>query len=171
MILCGSREYILIREDKTWNEAQDYCRQNYIELATVQTDEEWRELNKLRAELQFYIWIGLYDDADSWHWSFQDETLAFFHWDFDQPNNMNGKQYCVTLRWTGYWWDEACNVTCPFFCQNGGKTKYFQYHLSHQSQNWYGNQYVNQEIKLQNNIGLHFTLNLICKYENDALLY
>ncbi|ROL28507.1 L-selectin [Anabarilius grahami] len=119
VFLCGSREYILIRKYKTWDEALDYCRQNHIDLATVQTDEEWSKLNKLRDELQFYIWIGLYDDANSWHWSFQNETVTFSQWDFDQPNNMYGKQYCVNLRSTGYWWDETCNLTYPFFCQNG----------------------------------------------------
>ncbi|XP_056091685.1 macrophage mannose receptor 1-like [Rhinichthys klamathensis goyatoka] len=119
LILCGTREYILIREDKTWDEAQDYCRQNYIDLATVQTDEEWSELNELRAELHFYIWIGLYDDANSWRWSLPDTNVTFLNWDFDQPNNLGGKQYCVNLRSTGYWWDEACNWTIPFFCQNG----------------------------------------------------
>ncbi|XP_051757319.1 macrophage mannose receptor 1-like [Ctenopharyngodon idella] len=119
LILCGSCEYILIQEKKTWKEAQDHCRQNYIDLATVQTDEEWSELSKLRAELQFYIWIGLYDDVNSWHWSFQNETFNFFLWDTDQPNNLHGKQYCVNLRSTGYWWDEDCNLTYPFFCQNG----------------------------------------------------
>ncbi|XDV19534.1 hypothetical protein PO909_024990, partial [Leuciscus waleckii] len=119
LILCGTREYILIREYKTWHEAQDYCRQNYIDLATVQTDEEWSELNKLRAERQFFSWVGLYDDADSWRWSFRDENVTYLNWDSDQPNNLHGRQYCVNLRSTGYWWDEACNWTMPFFCQNG----------------------------------------------------
>lgn len=87
----------------------------------MQTDEDWSEFNKLRAELQFSSWIGLYDDAGSWRWSFQDENVTYLNWDFDQPNNLHGRQYCVNLRSTGYWWDEACNLTMPFFCQNSGK--------------------------------------------------
>uniref|UniRef100_A0A673HJR0 C-type lectin domain-containing protein n=1 Tax=Sinocyclocheilus rhinocerous TaxID=307959 RepID=A0A673HJR0_9TELE len=118
VILCGSREYILIKEYKTWDEAQDYCRQNYIDLATVQTDEEWSELTELIEKLQLYIWIGLYDDVNTWHWSYQDEIVTFLHWDSEQPNNLNGKQYCVNLRTSGYWWDEACNLTLYYFlCQ------------------------------------------------------
>uniref|UniRef100_A0A671L5D4 C-type lectin domain-containing protein n=1 Tax=Sinocyclocheilus anshuiensis TaxID=1608454 RepID=A0A671L5D4_9TELE len=97
VILCGSREYILIKEYKTWDEAQYYCQQNYTDLATVQTNEEWSQLDKLRDKLQFYIWIGLYDDVNAWRWSLQDEN---------QPNNLNGKQYCVNLRTTGYWCDQ-----------------------------------------------------------------
>uniref|UniRef100_A0A9R1SMT0 C-type lectin domain-containing protein n=2 Tax=Cyprinus carpio TaxID=7962 RepID=A0A9R1SMT0_CYPCA len=119
IILCGSREYILIEDYKTWDEAQDYCRQNYIDLATVQSDEEWNELTKLIEKLQFYIWIGLYDDVNTWHWSYQDESVTFLQWDSEQPNNLNGKQYCVNLRTNGYWWDEACNLTCTVFCQSG----------------------------------------------------
>ncbi|XP_050969689.1 macrophage mannose receptor 1-like [Labeo rohita] len=119
VILCVSRQYILIKEYKTWDEAQDYCRQNYIDLATVQTDEEWSEVDKLRNEIQFYIWIGLYDDVDTWRWSFQNENVTFLGWDSDQPNNLNGKQYCVNLRTTGYWWDEACDLLCSVFCQSG----------------------------------------------------
>lgn len=124
IILCGSREYILIEDYKTWDEAQDYCRQNYIDLATVQSDEEWSELTKLIEKLQFYIWIGLYDDVNTWHWSYQDESVTFLQWDSEQPNNLNGKQYCVNLRTNGYWWDEACNLTCTVFCQSGGKPQH-----------------------------------------------
>lgn len=127
VILCGSREYILIKEYKTWDEAQDYCRQNYIDLATVQTDEEWSKVDTLREKLQFNIWIGLYDDVNTWRWSHQQESVTFLEWDYDQPNNLNGKQYCVNLRTTGYWWDEACNLTCSFFCQSGGKTQHHSF--------------------------------------------
>ncbi|KAK2913208.1 hypothetical protein Q8A67_001607 [Cirrhinus molitorella] len=121
VILCGSCEYILITEYKTWHEAQDYCRQNHIDLATVQTDEEWSKLDKLRDGVQFYIWIGLYDDVDAWRWSYQDQSVAFLHWDFDQPNNLYGNQYCVYLWSNGYWWDEACHFKFPFFCQSRGQ--------------------------------------------------
>ncbi|KAG1928116.1 hypothetical protein F2P79_023805 [Pimephales promelas] len=64
------------------------------------------------------MWIGLYDDARSWRWSLPDTYVTFLNWAFDQPNNLGGKQYCVILQSTGYWWDEDCYWTMPFFCQN-----------------------------------------------------
>lgn len=118
MIVCISCEYILIRENKTWDEAQDYCRQNHIDLATVQSDEEWSQLNTLRAELQFYTWIGLYDDVNSWRWSFQNERITFTKWDKQQPNNFGGNQNCVELRSSGYWHDIGCSVKCVIICQS-----------------------------------------------------
>ncbi|ROL28506.1 Neurocan core protein [Anabarilius grahami] len=121
VIVCGSHEYILIREYKTWDEAQDYSRQNHIDLATVQSDEEWSQLNALRAELQFYTWIGLYDDVNSWRWSFQNESITFTKWDKHQPNNFGGNQDCVELRSSGYWRDKSCDFRCVIVCQSKGQ--------------------------------------------------
>uniref|UniRef100_A0A671P289 C-type lectin domain-containing protein n=1 Tax=Sinocyclocheilus anshuiensis TaxID=1608454 RepID=A0A671P289_9TELE len=115
VILCNSRrltEYVLIREYKTWNEARNFCQKNYIDLATVQTDEEWSEINKLRANNLSDTWIGLYDDVNSWRWSFRDKRLTYARWDKDQPDNYGGDQDCLMLHSSGYWRDKGCNLKC-----------------------------------------------------------
>uniref|UniRef100_A0A8C2H545 C-type lectin domain-containing protein n=1 Tax=Cyprinus carpio TaxID=7962 RepID=A0A8C2H545_CYPCA len=120
-ILCDSHrltEYALIQEKKTWNEARDFCRKNYIDLATVQTDEEWSKLNELRANYRSNTWIGLYDDVNSWRWSFQNECLEYARWDEDKPKNKRGNQYCVMLHSSGYWSANDCNLKCVVICQN-----------------------------------------------------
>uniref|UniRef100_A0A671L1G6 C-type lectin domain-containing protein n=1 Tax=Sinocyclocheilus anshuiensis TaxID=1608454 RepID=A0A671L1G6_9TELE len=119
VILCDSHDYVLIQEYKAWNEAQDFCRKNYVDLATVQTDEEWSELNKLRAKYRSNTWIGLYDDVNSWRWSFRDKRLTYARWDEDQPDNYRGDQDCVMLHSDGYWHDKSCNLKCVVICQGG----------------------------------------------------
>uniref|UniRef100_A0A8C1EZV1 C-type lectin domain-containing protein n=2 Tax=Cyprinus carpio TaxID=7962 RepID=A0A8C1EZV1_CYPCA len=134
-ILCDSHrltEYALIQEKKTWNEARDFCRKNYIDLATVQTDEEWSKLNELRANYRSNTWIGLYDDVNSWRWSFQNECLEYARWDEDKPKNKRGNQYCVMLHSSGYWSANDCNLKCLcsrrffFFCKSPRKYFYFR---------------------------------------------
>uniref|UniRef100_A0A673HQ43 C-type lectin domain-containing protein n=1 Tax=Sinocyclocheilus rhinocerous TaxID=307959 RepID=A0A673HQ43_9TELE len=122
VILCDSRrltKYVLIREYKTWTEARHFCQKNYIDLATVQTDEEWSEINKLRANNLSDTWIGLYDDVNSWRWSFRDKRLTYARWDRAQPDNYGGDQDCVMLHANGYWHDKGCNLKCVVVCQSG----------------------------------------------------
>uniref|UniRef100_A0A9J7XT67 C-type lectin domain-containing protein n=1 Tax=Cyprinus carpio carpio TaxID=630221 RepID=A0A9J7XT67_CYPCA len=121
VILCDSRrltEYVLIQEYKTWNEARNFCQKNYIDLATVQTDEQWSEINKLRAKYLSDTWIGLYDDVNSWRWSFHDEHLTYARWDKYQPDNYGGDQDCVILHSNGYWRDKGCDLKCVVVCQS-----------------------------------------------------
>ncbi|XP_051994302.1 putative C-type lectin domain family 20 member A isoform X2 [Xyrauchen texanus] len=117
---CSSHEYVLIQEYKTWKDAQAYCRKNYSDLATVQTDEDGNKINKLSIDREAYSWIGLYADVNSWRWSFNDENVTFLKWDYDQPNNLGGKQYCTALQANGYWWDEYCDFRCGVLCKSEG---------------------------------------------------
>uniref|UniRef100_A0A9J8CDF5 C-type lectin domain-containing protein n=1 Tax=Cyprinus carpio carpio TaxID=630221 RepID=A0A9J8CDF5_CYPCA len=103
-------EYALIQEKKTWNEARDFCRKNYIDLATVQTDEEWSKLNELRANYRSNTWIGLYDDVNnSWKWSDQTSTSSALRWASGQPDNSFGRYSCAALDYDGQIVDESCS--------------------------------------------------------------
>ncbi|XP_043101195.1 C-type lectin BjL-like [Puntigrus tetrazona] len=111
-------EYVLIPEYKTWRAARSFCLRNYIDLASVQTLNEWSQINKLRASHLSDSWIGLYDDVNSWRWSFQEERLTYTRWDRDQPDNYGGDQDCVMLHPNGYWRDKSCNLKCVVICQS-----------------------------------------------------
>ncbi|XP_048039110.1 macrophage mannose receptor 1-like [Megalobrama amblycephala] len=120
LTLCKPHEYVLIQELVTWEKAQDYCRKNHIDLATVQSDEDWTNLREVAVEKGFYgfAWIGLYDDINSWRWSYQDESLEFKSWFPGQPDNYGTGEECVTIFSDQYWKDYKCDNTRYFVCSD-----------------------------------------------------
>ncbi|KAK2894315.1 hypothetical protein Q8A73_016799 [Channa argus] len=114
---CSSRFYILVKTPKTWTDAQSYCRSNYANLATVQTEKQLAQLNEL---------IG----SDNHRWSLENQTYYgageadFRNWDSsnNEPNNPDYYQVGVALRRTGKWADASYYFTWPFICYNGKKT-------------------------------------------------
>ncbi len=119
VILCNSLDYVLVRERKIWKEARDFCRKHYMDLATIQTDEELSQLNKAREKYGSKTWIGLHDDVNIWHWSFENECPTYARWDKNQPDNYGGDQDCVMLHSNGYWRNEDCYLKCVTICQSG----------------------------------------------------
>lgn len=89
------REYVLIQEQKNWDDAQAYCRRNYMDLATVQNIQDWTNLQTAVQPALSLVWIGLYNDINSWRWSNQDESLTFENFNNGDPSNSNGIQECV----------------------------------------------------------------------------
>ncbi|XP_043101205.1 E-selectin-like [Puntigrus tetrazona] len=118
VLLCSSHDYVWVRDRKTWKEAQDFCQKHYLDLATARTDEEWSEIDKLRAKNGSKTWIRLYDDVNGWRWSFRNECPSFTRWHKKQPDNYGGNQDCVMLHSNGYWHDENCNRKCAIICQS-----------------------------------------------------
>lgn len=113
----------------TWTEAQSYCREHYKDLATVSSEEESNEL--VMAAQEYYndsVWIGLYDDVNSWRWSLQNEGFygegdsEFHEWNSGEPNNFMGMEDCVVMMTNG-WNDCDCLIKYPFVCYNGKKNK------------------------------------------------
>ncbi|XP_057189944.1 macrophage mannose receptor 1-like [Triplophysa rosa] len=127
--VCKPREYILIKELKTWTDAQAYCRLNHNDLATVQTDEDRTNLHQTASENAFtsYGWIGLYNDINSWRWSYQDEGVAYFNWHPGLPDNYGAGEECSVLRNDGYWLDYYCTITRWSLCfeDKNGTVKYY----------------------------------------------
>uniref|UniRef100_A0A8C5H5T6 C-type lectin domain-containing protein n=1 Tax=Gouania willdenowi TaxID=441366 RepID=A0A8C5H5T6_GOUWI len=94
-----------------WTEAQSVCRHAYSDLATI---ENTADVIMLRT------WIGLYEDLENdWRWSLNDSSFygegerTFRNWYSDQPNNLNGQEYCVELfsgsPFFGTWGDRGCS--------------------------------------------------------------
>ncbi|XDV19478.1 hypothetical protein PO909_024943 [Leuciscus waleckii] len=103
-----------------WGKAQNYCRENHIDLATVQSDEDWTTLQEVEHEEDFYTfaWFGLYNDINSWRWSYQDESVVFQYWEPGQPDNAGAGEECVAIYKPGYWYDDSCAVTRYFMCSD-----------------------------------------------------
>nr|XP_046236801.1 tenascin-N-like isoform X10 [Scatophagus argus] len=95
---------------KNWTEAQRYCRENHIDLASIRNQTENEIITNLANG--FFVWIGLYREK---LWS--DGSMSLFrHWADGQPDI--GAEQCVTAAFndSGRWSDDDCSLSFPFIC-------------------------------------------------------
>lgn len=70
------------------------------------------------------VWIGLYDDVNSWRWLESDEDvdgseeMQFTNWKRNEPNNLYGKEHCGEMQSNGRWNDAPCSKTMKPICSN-----------------------------------------------------
>ncbi len=116
----------------SWENAQNYCRTHHTDLATIQSNEDWTSLQEAVDEYSSFAWVGLFNNIDSWRWSYNEESLVFKSWTSGQPDNSNGGQACAAINYIGGWQDFACANTYHFMCYDGEKHAYsffFRYSL------------------------------------------
>ncbi|KAL7880773.1 hypothetical protein SRHO_G00030270 [Serrasalmus rhombeus] len=56
---CGTRQFHVVNEKKTWTDAQNYCKEKYTDLATIESQEEMNALLAVLNRKTGYFWIGL----------------------------------------------------------------------------------------------------------------
>ncbi|KAK7910416.1 hypothetical protein WMY93_015100 [Mugilogobius chulae] len=118
--------YHFINEEKSWVEAQTFCRKYYTDLATV---NHMRDLERLRAAAdgQTDVWIGLHQTSDKladrkWHWSQPevkfDEAKA--KWEPGEPNDAKGTKVenCGQIYTNNHWNDASCEMIICFICND-----------------------------------------------------
>uniref|UniRef100_A0A3Q2WK27 C-type lectin domain-containing protein n=1 Tax=Haplochromis burtoni TaxID=8153 RepID=A0A3Q2WK27_HAPBU len=119
----GEASFVKVNSTVNWTDAQSHCRDVYTDLATI---ESTADVNAVRSK----AWIGLHDDLEnSWRWSLNDSSFygqgetTFRNWYTNEPNNLNGQQYCVALLsgspYNGEWDDRDCDDILNFVCYNG----------------------------------------------------
>ena len=126
---CLLHQYHFVTENKTWSEAQKFCRDNYTDLATVTNIEEMNQIISIADSNSFSgdAWIGLYNDVNSWRWSLSDTTFygqgesEFRMWASGQPDNLGGRQTCGQINSDGLWEDDYCGHVKAFICYDQGK--------------------------------------------------
>uniref|UniRef100_A0A3B3CRX4 C-type lectin domain-containing protein n=1 Tax=Oryzias melastigma TaxID=30732 RepID=A0A3B3CRX4_ORYME len=120
-IKCYMYEYKYINSKKTWTEAQEYCRKNHTNLATVTNMTDVKRLNKKAKQRP--AWIGLKNHTSSnktWHWSLPGVSFNKNKtcWNVGEPNN-DGSELCVLLTKDLTWIDDKCSDEHCFICYNG----------------------------------------------------
>ncbi|XP_040900906.1 C-type mannose receptor 2-like [Toxotes jaculatrix] len=88
-------KFFLVKTPKTWEEAQSYCRETYLDLATINNMEEMETVLKtVEDQYDDAVWIGLREGTTiRWHWSLADEDLYkqgernYFIWTTDDRYN------------------------------------------------------------------------------------
>ncbi|KAI5615414.1 secretory phospholipase A2 receptor-like isoform X1, partial [Silurus asotus] len=111
------RKYYLIQQEKTWSDAQAFCRAEYTDLATVETNDDLTKLQNEAQRQQFSssAWIGLYIDLTGWRWSLGNEPLGITLWAATQPDNAGGHEECGAIDTWG-WIDSICTLPLSFVC-------------------------------------------------------
>lgn len=108
-----TREYHYVQLLKTWTDAQTYCRENFADLASIETAEDWARVRKIMESADRFAWIGLHYTANSWRWS--DQSISSSRW-FGSGEGLNGAfEQCVCTL-VGHWADYSCSMKFPFIC-------------------------------------------------------
>ncbi|XP_062410472.1 macrophage mannose receptor 1-like [Sardina pilchardus] len=116
------RQFHVVKEQKNWTEAQQYCREEFTDLATIDDMTEMEKVKSKIHEAGVNAWIGL--KRGDWQWSLADRDFygeneaEFRNWDTGQPNG--GGEECGFMRFGGKWHDVWCSYSCPFICYDGG---------------------------------------------------
>lgn len=121
-------------ERKTWADALTYCKQNYVDLASIHDSEEQADVRQAAEKLErkknekeksLPVWTGLYNDKDGWEWSdaafYGQGEDEFRSWASGQPDNLSGDQHCVALLPLPHsgWEDNACTDLKGSVCYDG----------------------------------------------------
>lgn len=79
---CYDDKLVLINEDKTWEEALDYCRKNYRDLVSITNPDQQRVVEVKAVEASsLYVWLGLRYSCtlDLWFWV-SDNRVYYDQW-------------------------------------------------------------------------------------------
>ncbi|KAL0994948.1 hypothetical protein UPYG_G00129780 [Umbra pygmaea] len=124
----ATQTFVLVKEYKTWYQAQSYCREFYTDLAIVRNQKDNKAImnitqvvtqtqnqtiqNITQSSIVSYypVWIGLYFDGT---WS---ENSSNYY--FDNGSNLS----CATAKYHSLYYQytlENCNNTLAFVCYGG----------------------------------------------------
>ncbi|KAM4565075.1 C-type mannose receptor 2-like [Fundulus diaphanus] len=106
----GTPSFVLSNISLNWTEAQRFCRENYVDLASIRNQTENNLISNVTDRTD--MWIGLYRDK---LWS-DGSTSLFRHWADGQPGTESGIQCAAAEFGSGRWYDEGCTQSLPFIC-------------------------------------------------------
>ncbi|XP_046906677.1 C-type mannose receptor 2-like isoform X2 [Hypomesus transpacificus] len=128
---CALHQYHLVTNSSptqlSWPAAQSYCREHFVDLATVDSMEDMQNMLNQTGLVTGYVWTGLTRNrsVSSWKWSlsgsqfYRKGETEYRNW--AQPEPITG-QPCAALvsNETGVWRDYACTNTYSFVCSHSG---------------------------------------------------
>ncbi|MGH0155946.1 UNVERIFIED_CONTAM: hypothetical protein FKN15_058926 [Acipenser sinensis] len=104
----SSGNCILEGTEKTWHEAQSYCRNHNKDLVTIQDQDRMKNILDIIAGKS--TWIGLHRDKENWQWSNGGDVIY---------SNWRSQLFCASVNSSGVWNESLCKEKNPFMCYNG----------------------------------------------------
>ena len=113
----STHPYVLVTHtNKSWADAQRYCREKHTDLASVRNETETEKIKEVLGGTH-EAWIGLFRDA--WEWS-DGSTSSFRHWETGEPNfGKSPDGFCTQITSSGQWNDVGCQHRLNFICYEG----------------------------------------------------
>ncbi|KAL6466280.1 hypothetical protein MHYP_G00264130 [Metynnis hypsauchen] len=111
----GSREFRVFPISRTWNTAEDICRQHGAFLASVHDkneDDFIKNLIRSQTGKDRTAWLGGQKIDKLWVWT-DLSAFKFSAWAKGQPN---GSGRCLQTNYKGGWEDRDCYENKPFVC-------------------------------------------------------
>lgn len=102
----------LIQQNKSWKEAQHYCRQRHTDLAS---GFHQKNREKFNLKPNVYYWIGLF--RDTWRWS--DGSNSSFRGRHLEQFQDEANRKCAKLDEHGKLDSDSCDKRIPFICYEG----------------------------------------------------
>ncbi|KAF7653565.1 hypothetical protein LDENG_00081330 [Lucifuga dentata] len=112
-----ARTFVYVSEAKNWTDAQSYCREHYIDLASTRNKSENQQVQNVAPRYKDF-WIGLFRNPwESWS---DGSNSSFRYWQNKKPDNYGGNQHCVSSEINsvkhGMWEDKNCKTKMSFIC-------------------------------------------------------
>ncbi|XP_053343135.1 macrophage mannose receptor 1-like [Clarias gariepinus] len=130
---CSLTTFHIIWWNRIQTNARADCRENYIDLVTVYSDEDNTKLTNLMKAGGGGGWIGLYRGQFSEKWS-NGDPVTF--------SNLTGdcgiSSWCAAMKPDGSWESLQCTVTRYFMCyEQNASSQTPNYHLILENKTWY----------------------------------
>ncbi|XP_069054020.1 macrophage mannose receptor 1-like isoform X1 [Lepisosteus oculatus] len=111
------RKFYFVDSPLNWTDAQRHCRDNYTDLASINSTADMDTVLNTTNLPNVAAWIGLYRDCrENWRWS-GGEVVTFTHWRSRLP--------CAVLNAAGFWEERDCSEENYFICERqGGAQQY-----------------------------------------------
>lgn len=113
-------KYVIVKQAMDWSSAQRYCRENFVDLATVRNDEESLAIQKMVAS--GWAWIGLFRDPHI-YWS-DESGFSFQNWFVGSNPLHSWRLACGVADYqaSGKWKLLPCERKLPFVCYSVPQT-------------------------------------------------
>ncbi|KAG5261314.1 hypothetical protein AALO_G00302520 [Alosa alosa] len=134
------RRFHVVKEQKNWTEAQQYCREEFTDLVTIDDMTEMEKVKRMIHEAGVErAWIGLKQGSSpKWQWSLADRDFyrendtEFRNWGENQPDESG---HICANNYKELWYDAPCSKNRPFICYDGGDSTQ-PYVLVTEEKNW-----------------------------------